>query len=104
MIVAITARNRCTIAKGRHNIYMNEKQMHMLQAIKTPQDIKQFQVIREFYDDKEPCVEVAINGINVEFMWQKDIDFVYQWQSCTKSFKQLRNAIKQACRLEELCR
>ena len=83
---------------------MNEKQMHMLQAIKTPQDIKQFQVIREFYDDKEPCVEVAINGINVEFMWQKDIDFVYQWQTCTKSFKQLRNAIKQACRLEELCR
>lgn len=76
---------------------MQEKQIQALLAIKTPQDIKQFQVIREFFDDKEECVEVAINGIKVEFMWKKDINFVYAWQNCNKSFKQLRNAVAMAC-------
>jgi len=76
---------------------MKEKQIKALLAIKTPQDVKQFQVIREFFDDKEQCVEVAINGVKVEFMWKKDINFVYAWQNCNKSFNKMRNAIAMAC-------
>lgn len=81
---------------------MKEKQIKALLAIQAPQDIKQFEVIREFYDDKEDCVEVNINGITVEFMWKKDIDFVYQWQTCTKSFRKMRNAIAMACHYAQL--
>lgn len=81
---------------------MKEKQIEALLAIKAPQDIKQFEVIREFYDDKEDCVEVNINGITVEFMWKNNIDFVYQWQTCTKSFRKMRNAIAMACDYAQL--
>ena len=82
---------------------MKEKQIKALMAIKTPQDVKQFEVVREFFDDKEECVEVKINGIAVEFMWKKDINFVYEWQNCNKSFKKMRNAINAACDLATLC-
>ena len=81
---------------------MKQKQIKALLAIKTPQDIKQFEVVREFYDDKEECVEVKINGIKVEFMWKKDINFVYKWQNCDKSFKKMRNAVAMACEYMQL--
>lgn len=63
-------------------------------SIKTREDIKSFNIKRIFEDDHLICVELEINGVDIEFLWLDDIEFIYNWKFVDRSFKVLLEFIE----------
>ena len=57
-------------------------------------DIKSFEVVSQYVDDRLNCAEVRINGELVEFMWYEDLGFLYYWDESPRAFKQLKDSIR----------
>lgn len=63
-------------------------------SIKSREDIKSFNVKRIYEDDHLLCVELEINGVDIEFLWLDDIEFIYNWKFVDRSFKVLLEFIE----------
>ena len=66
--------------------------------IKSPSDIKSFEVTDIYEDDNAQCADVIINGIPIEFLWSDNVGFVSYWNESKKAFDTLLEAIDHSVR------
>lgn len=66
--------------------------------IKSPSDIKSFEVVDIYEDDNAQCADVIINGIPIEFLWYDNVGFVSYWNESKKAFDALLEAIEYSVR------
>jgi len=66
--------------------------------IKSPSDIKSFEVVDIYEDDNAQCADVIINGIPIEFLWYDEVGFVSYWNESKKAFDALLEAIDYSVR------
>ena len=68
--------------------------MILERTIKTKEDIHTFQINKIYEDDHLTCVDLEINGVNVNFNYYDDIGFLYLWKYEEDSFNKLLGAIE----------
>ena len=73
---------------------MNKQQIKALLAIKSIDDIKTLDVINEYEDDHQPCADVEINGIAVEFLWYDNLGFLQYYDESPKAAAKLLKSIQ----------
>ena len=73
---------------------MNKQQIKALLAIKSIDDIKTLDVINEYEDDHQPCADVEINGIAVEFLWFDNLGFLQYYDESPKAAAKLLKSIR----------
>jgi len=83
---------------------MDKQQIKALLAIKIINDIKSLDVINEYQDDHQPCADVEINDIAVEFMWYDNLGFLEYYDESPKAAAKLLKSIRSIAfqALEEL--
>lgn len=76
---------------------MTQAQLDELLAIRTPADIRSFEMGEQFEDDHQLCADVEINGITVSFYWFDSLGFLEYLMESPSAFKKflicLPNAI-----------
>jgi hypothetical protein len=73
---------------------MDKQQIKALLSIKSIDDIKSLDITHEYTDDHQPCAEVQINGIAVEFLWYDDLGFLQYYDESPKAAAKLLQSIK----------